>query len=414
MSKMDWFRQSKYGMFIHWGLYSALGGYWKGKRCPFVAEWIMRNLEIPLAEYSLLTNDFNPTEFDAESWVLRAKKYGMKYMVFTAKHHDGFSMYDSKYSDYNIVKATPYGRDVVRELADACKKHDMIFCLYYSQYQDWEDPDGNGNHWDYPDESAKDFSRYFYRKAMPQVEELLTNYGKLGYIWFDTPYEMPKNLCQELVDLVRKIQPDCLINSRVGYGLGDFREMSDNAIPVIPLQKPWQTPMTLNDTWGYSSTDENWKSPKMVKQMLVDICQNGGNLLLNVGPDALGVIPEGSLKILEEVGSWLKLNGESIYDTVAAPLFPYKLVWGGFTYKNRTLYMHIIEWPEFPYEIWVVELKTKVNKAYFLHDGSPVSFIQTHESGRNEYRLRVQFPEQPIKDAVVVLELDDDPEINEI
>jgi len=421
--KMQWFRQSKYGMIIHWGLYSVLGGDWKGQDSDFdadrqrnLAEWIMLNLKIPLAEYKELAKEFNPKDFDAKRIVQTAKDCGMKYLAFTSKHHDGFCMYDSKYSDYNVVKATPFGRDVVKELADACEEAGLTFCLYYSQYQDWEDPNAFGNDWDFPEESKKDFKFYLENKVKPQLRELLTNYGKIGFIWFDTPYEMPKEYCEELVQLVREIQPDCLINSRIGYGLGDFREMGDNGIPLTRYHGDFQTPMTMNDTWGYSKVDENWKSSKTVHRMLMAVCGKGGNFLINVGPDEMGRIPQGSEDILLEVGKWLKVNGESIYGAIAAPDFPYVLDWGGFTYKDKTLYMHITEWPTYPFEICVVGLETKVMDAYFLKDGKKVDFFQTYESGRDEHRLRIQLPKEKYDTlaTVVVLKLEGEPLIQKI
>ena len=417
-AKMEWFRRAKYGMFIHWGLYTLPGGEWKGREAPFsadryrsLAEWIMRNMRIPLAEYRTLAASFNPADFDARRWVQTAKECGMKYLVFTAKHHDGFSMFDTKHSDYNIVKATPFGRDAVCELADACKEAGLVFCVYYSQYQDWEDPNAFGNTWDFPDEEKKDFAAYLENKVKPQLTELLSNYGKIGFVWFDTPYEMPKKYCEELVRLVRGLQPECLVNSRVGYGLGDFREMGDNGIPLVRYNGDFQTPMTLNDSWGWSVRDDNWKSAATVQNMLMAICQKGGNFLLNVGPDGAGNIPRPSLDILRTVGAWLKTHGESIYETTAAPDFPYQLFWGGFTRKEKTLYLHVTKWPSFPHEIYVVGLETRVVKAYFLADGKDVEFVQIYESGRDEHRLRVQLPKEPRDplSTVVVLELADDP-----
>ena len=415
-NKMNWFRQAKYGMFIHWGLYALPGGYWQGQKAPFGTEWIMRNLKIPLADYRKLADQFNPVEFNAEQWVQDAKDCGMKYIVFTAKHHDGFAMYDSRISHYNIVEATPFKRDILAELSEACRKLDVVLCLYYSQYQDWEDPDANGNSWDFPDESAKMFRKYFDHKAKPQVRELLENYGKIGLIWFDTPYEMPKEYCQELVDLVREIQPDCLINGRVGYGLGDYRQMGDNGIPVCSYPGDWETPMTLNDTWGYSKTDENWKSTDTVMKMLIDVCQRGGNFLINIGPNENGTFPTGSLQVLEPVGEWMRFNGESIYGVWCAPDFPYQLFWGGMTYKEKTLYLHIMKWPVFPYELCLVGLISHVKKAYFLHDNTLVHTTQTYETARDEYRLKVQLPEKPCHpyDTVVVLKFDEEPIIKNL
>ena len=422
-AKFDWFRQAKYGMFIHWGLYSLPAGDWQGRQAPFsaeryrsLAEWIMRNMRIPLAEYRQLAASFNPADFDARRWVQTAKDCGMKYLVFTAKHHDGFCMYDSQCSGYNVVKATPFKRDVVKELAEACEEAGLVFCVYYSQYQDWEDPNAFGNNWDFPDEDKKDFVVYLENKVKPQLKELLTRYGKIGFVWFDTPYEMPKRYCEELVRLVRGLQPECLINSRVGYGLGDFREMGDNGIPLVGYPGDFQTPMTLNDSWGFSKADTNWKSAATVQNMLMEINQKGGNFLLNVGPDGNGDIPSASLDILQSVGDWLSVNGESIYGTRAAPDFPYKLFWGGFTRKDKTLYAHITHWPAFPHELYVVGLATKVVDARFLHNGEKVEFVQIYEGGRDEHRLRVQLPEKPGGPfpPVIALKLAGDPVVQKL
>jgi len=409
---MEWFRKARYGMFVHWGLYSLPAGWWDNKEIPYGTEWIMRNAKIPLSEYKKLADCFNPTDFDAEVWIRKAMECGMKYVVFTAKHHDGFAMYDSAYSDYTIMN-TPFKRDIVKELSEACLKYGMIFGIYYSQMQDWEDPDADGNTWDFPDAKNKNFEKYFENKVKPQVKELLTKYGKVGLIWFDTPYDMPKKLCKELEDWVHECQPGCIINGRIGYGYGDYRQMGDNGIPVVSFPRDWETPMTLNDTWGYSKTDENWKSPKKVIHMLTDVVGKGGNLLLNIGPDSLGNIPKGSLDILQTVGSWLMDNGESIYETTPAPDFPYQFGWGGFTYKKNTLFMHVLKNPTFPYEICIVGLKTKVKKVYLLETGEELIFAQSYEIARDECRFRVMFPSETVNclDMVAVVELEEEPEV---
>jgi alpha-L-fucosidase len=412
---MKWWREARYGMFIHWGLYAVSAGTWNGRQFPQNGEWIMKHAKIPVAEYEKLAEQFNPLKFDAKEWVRIAKDAGMKYIAITAKHHDGFAMYDSKCSSFDIVDATPYKRDPMKELAAACAKEGIVFCFYYSQFQDWHHPDAAGNNWDFPDEESKDFENYLNEKVKPQLHEMLTEYGRIGAIWFDTPYEMPKKYCAELVNFVRKFQPDCIIGGRIGYRLGDYRQMGDNSIPVIAYADDWETPMTLNDTWGYKDFDNNWKSPAVVLKMLVDINGKGGNFILNVGPDAEGVIPSGSVDILRKVGNWLKVNGESVYSTIPAPSFPYKLDWGCFTAKPGTLFMHIFEWPLTPHEVSVYGLKSKVKKAYLLSDPEQkeLPVRQSYETARDEYRLRVSLPEKQIDeiDTVVALELDGEPEI---
>ena len=407
-NKIDWFKAAKYGLFIHWGLYAIPGGEWKGKPAPHGSEWIMRNMQIPLVEYRELAKEFNPQSFDPYYYVRNAKKWGMKYLTFTAKHHDGFAMYDTKVSDYNVMN-TPYGKDIVKQLADACREEGLTFCVYYSQMQDWEDPDGDGNNWDF-DKSKKDFKRYFYGKCLPQVKELLTNYGKIGMIWFDTPYDMPKDLCQELADTVRACQPDCLINGRIGYGLGDYRQAADNAIPVLSRTDAWETPMTMNSSWGFIKRDLTSKDPSAVIENLVRVVGKGGNLLLNLGPDENGLSPKVCTDALDQVGLWLEQYGDSIFGTTNIPNFPYLLPWGELTYsaERKTLYFHVKKYPIFPYRVLLTGLETKVKSIHLLADGSPLKYSQSYEPARDEHRLYVFLPEvcPDANDTVVAVELE--------
>lgn len=412
--RLNWFREARYGMFIHWGLYSELSGYWKGQRYASTAEWIMSYAKIPVAEYKKLKDTFNPVNFNAEEWVAHAKAFGMKYLCITAKHHDGFAMFDSKVTDYTIMH-TPFGRDIVKELADACHRNGIVFCVYYSQKQDWYDPNGSGNDWDY-DPEKKDFDTYFNQLVKPQVRELLTNYGEVGMIWFDTPYDMPEPLCRELKAFVRSIQPDCLVSGRIGYNLGDFREMADNEYPVLPYRGAWETPITLNNTWGYAKDDHAWKSPVTVVRALADVIGKGGNLLVNIGPDAQGDIPEESIQILDAVGNWLQRNGESIYGTEAYIDYPYQTRWGALTAKENKLYMHVTNLREHRREIMIWSLVTKVKRAYVLETGEEVSFRQWYEVARDENRLLVTIPEGVSLDlsCVIVLELEGKPVFRDI
>jgi len=239
----------------------------------------------------------------------------MKYMVITSKHHDGFALFHSKVSRYNVVDATPFGRDVIGELANACAKHSLRFGLYYSQDLDWSEPDGGGytaghtwcnfgpwtNEWDYPDNASKNYTRCFEEKIVPQVEEILTGYGDLALIWFDTPQTLSEEQSRYLYDLVRKHQPDCLVNSRIGNGLGDYRSLGDNEIPESGRAEGLaESACTLNDTWGYKAFDNNWKDPAIVRRNREHLNGMGINYLLNVGPDALGRIPAPAQRILRE------------------------------------------------------------------------------------------------------------------
>lgn len=313
-----WFKEAQFGLMIHWGLYSLTAGEWKGQRQLMgpegVSEWIQYHFQIPVKEYEKLAEAFNPIYFDAEQWVKLAAGAGMKYIVMTSKHHDGFAMYDSDVDDFNIVKKTPFKRDVIKELADACKKYDMRFGLYYSQELDWHEEHGGGyskkpnddiarsNTWDFPDDSKKNYSICFEKKIKPQVKEILTKYGELALIWFDMPYVISPEQSDELYEMVKKYQPGCLINSRIGNGRGDYRSCGDNEIPdEYVTDELVEAPTTLNTTWGYKTFDNEWKSADKVRELKKHLNNRGINYLLNVGPDYLGRIPAMASDILKNV-----------------------------------------------------------------------------------------------------------------
>ena len=317
--RLEWFRAARFGMFIHWGLYAIPAGLWNGQAISGIGEWLMLRARVPVAEYERLASQFNPVAFDADALAHLAADAGAKYLVITAKHHDGFCMFRTQATRYNIVDATPFKRDPMLELAEACRKHQVRLCFYYSQTQDWHHPDGDGNDWDYA-ETRKDFDGYVDGYVKSQVRELLTNYGPIGLIWFDTPKRMTSVQSQGLVDLVHQLQSDCLVNGRIGNALGDYAESGDNAIPSEHLPIDWEVPATINDTWGFKADDHNWKSPAELVRRLVDVASKGGNYLLNVGPTAEGVIPQPSVERMQAIGEWLRLNGEAIYGTQPGPL----------------------------------------------------------------------------------------------
>ncbi len=395
-ARLSWFREAKYGLFIHWGLYAIPAGEWKGKRSLGLGEWIMNRSQIPVHEYEALAAQFNPVKFDADAWVQLAQDAGMRYIVITSKHHDGFAMFKSKVSNYNVVDATPFRRDVLKELADACARRGMRLGFYYSQSQDWHEPNGAGNTWDFGPDEKKDYDQYLRGKAEPQVHELLSGYGPIALIWFDTPRMMTGDRAQRFADIVRSLQSNTLIDGRLGTE-GDYRSTGDNVIPSDASVEAWETPATINDTWGYRKDDTNWKSPGQIVFKLVDIVSKGGNYLLNVGPMADGTVPQPSQDILRTVGRWLKVNGEAIYgahstpfgeelgepsakgakDVRGAPLVYPQTEWR-ITTKPGKLYVTFFSEPRAPFP--VPAMKNAVKRAYQLADGTPVNV--TSENGR--------------------------------
>ncbi len=367
---IQWFKNAKFGMFIHWGLYSKLAGTWKGKNYYGSGEWIMNQAKIPVSEYRKIAETFNPVNFNADEWTQLAQDAGIRYMVITAKHHEGFSMYDSKVTDFDIVEATPYKKDPMKALSDAARKRGIHFGFYYSQFQDWYEPNGGRNSWDF-DESSKDYQSYYKQKAIPQLKELLTNYGPLGLIWFDTPGGMDRQQTEAFIKELRALQPGCLFSSRVGQGLGDYKDFGDSEVPPVPVNGAWESIYTHNDSWGYIEHDMNFKSPSEIIRLLSNVASKGGNLMLNVGPDGKGNIPYYSVQYLRETGRWLQQNGESIYNTTAGfiPAQP----WGVTTTKPGKLFLHVWNRPANNL-LLVPGFINAVTKVYTLATKKPVSF----------------------------------------
>lgn len=414
----EWLDEAKFGMFIHWGIYSELAR----------GEWVMNREKIPVAEYSSLAKNFNPVKFNAEEWVAIAKNAGMKYITITAKHHDGFAIYDSAVDDYNLVDATPFKRDALKELQEASKKAGIKLGFYYSHTQDWYHKGGAGRKWD-PAQQG-DFREYLDTVSIPQIKELLTY--EPSHLWFDTPHSMTTEIGQEIVNIVRDIKPDTLVNSRLMYhgnqiqklkpkqlnGLTDigvdFLSYRDRTIPPNSPWDHWETCMTLNDSWGYRANDNEWKSSKKVAMQLAEVVSKGGTFLLNVGPTAQGVIPQPAVQTLAQVGDWLKVNGEAIYGAEKSALLGESYTAKTSTEKQALLekealatgagkkrkkhvekaynwiaterlatpeqpaktYLHMFEWPEKKLE--VKGINKKVSKVYLLSDKTKaLSFSQT-------------------------------------
>jgi alpha-L-fucosidase len=321
-------------------------------------------------------------------------------MVITSKHHDGFAMFKSAASKYNIVDATPFGKDPMKALSAGCAKRGIDFGFYYSQDQDWHEAGGRGNNWDFPEK--RDAQPYLEQKVFPQVKEILSGYGKLGLIWFDTPGLLSEKQVDDLRTLVKTLQPSCLINSRIGHNRHDYAQTGDNAIPIQVYLRDgkWEVPATLNDTWGFKKNDQNWKDPHDLVAKLADIASKGGNYLLNVGPTAEGVIPQASQEILRSIGKWLKVNGESIYGTGPSPLYFPDITWRA-TVKPGKIYLHILNWPGTKLEL--KGLESQVKRAYFLANKAQVPVTQKGAV------VDLKLPAQPVDpwNTVVVLEIAD-------
>jgi alpha-L-fucosidase len=416
--RMDWWREARFGMFIHWGLYAVPAGEWKGEKVPGIGEWIMQRAKIPVSEYEQLAKQFNPVKFDAEQWVQIAKNAGMKYIVITSKHHDGFCMWDTKYTDYDVVDATPFKRDILGELSKACRENGIKMCFYHS-IMDWHHPDAQAPFYPNYNDTSKsnpNFDRYVEYYLKGELKELVQKYGPLGILWFDGEWvkDWSREMGWNMYDYCLSLQPDIIVNNRVGNGRQGMRGLSktnefagdygtpEQEIPARGLPGvDWETCMTMNDTWGYKSYDNNWKSSEDLLHKLVDIASKGGNFLLNVGPTAEGLIPAPSVERLAAIGKWMKVNSESIYGTTASPLG--EVPWGRCTAKPGKLYLHVFNWPANG-KLEVSGLKNQVKKAYLLADEKQAKLPVEHQ-GNEKAVIAVPSKAPDLVDTVIVLKI---------
>jgi alpha-L-fucosidase len=418
-ARMAWWRDARFGMFIHWGLYAVPAGTWHGERVDGLGEWIMARAKIPGAEYAPLAKQFNPVQFDADAWVRTAKDAGMKYIIITSKHHDGFANFDSKVSAYDIVDATPYHRDAIKALASAAHRAGLRFGVYYS-IMDWHHPDAQAPA--YPDYNSRsfhnpNFARYVETYMKPQLRELVTQYPEIDVLWFDGEWvaDWSDDQGKALYDWLHTMRPSLIINNRVGHSRqgmagmsankdapGDFGTPEQQVPPEGLPGVDWETCMTLNDTWGFQSFDDGWKDTRTLVHTLVDVASKGGNLLLNVGPTSQGVIPAQSVSRLREMGDWTRANGESIYGTVASP---YGLpAWGRYTARPSAgkVYAHVFDWPK-SRKLALTGATAKPRTVYLLADRKPLPV----EQGEGGWVVSLPTVRPSAIDAVLVVETGD-------
>jgi len=419
--RIQWWRQAKFGMFIHWGVYSEAGGEWKGKKVGGYAEHLMRKEKISRAEYLQLAHTFNPVKFNADQWVRDAKNAGMRYMIITAKHHDGFAMYPSEVSDFNIKKQTPFQRDPMAELSAACKKYGLKFGFYYSHAFDWEDPDAPGNDWEYKNPGGDlnlyggrnwydlhpqlltKAKKYVDEKAIPQIKELIAKYHP-HILWFDTPQKLPLSENIRILKAIREADPDVVVNGRLvrsaEANFGDYKNTADRPAEFYPVAGDWEAIPTTNESYGYSKFDKSHKPPAHFIRLLASAASCGGNLLMNIGPRGDGTFDPKDESILSGIGKWMDKNGESIYGTTASHL-PLQS-WGVSTLKKNQLFLHIFEWPA-DGKLYVGGLQNNIGKVYLLSD-SKKQFVAKRI---NKEDVLIQLPPKAIDtvNTVLVVEL---------
>jgi alpha-L-fucosidase len=411
-ARMEWWRKARFGLFIHWGVYAVPAGTYRGERIAGIGEWIMRNAQIPVDEYKNYARDFNPVYYDPKAWVMMAKDAGMKYIVITSKHHDGFALFDSKVTDWDIVDASPYGKDLLRPLVTEAKKAGLKIGFYYSQAQDWTHPGGaksgyeEGEYWD--EAHAGSFDTYLKEIAYPQVKEILTGYD-IDILWWDTPRWMNKERAELLRPLI-SLRPGLITNNRLGGGYRGDSDTPEQHVPATGIEgRDWEVCMTMNHTWGYKSYDEDWKSAEDLLHKLIDIASKGGNFLLNVGPKPDGTIPQASIDRLSKIGRWMDVNSESIYGTVASPFR--RPWWGRCTRKDlenadTRLYLHVFDWLED--KILIVPVNNDAIQCYSLSGNKDMYEVEKAEEGL-AVRLKGKAPDEI--SSVVVLDIKGSPDV---
>lgn len=425
--RAEWFVDARYGMFIHWGLYSGAEGVWKGESLRNdnnYAEWIQYRNSIGHEEYLGLIDRFKWDEIDPEKWVLLAKDAGMKYVVLTAKHHDGFALWDSKASSYNVARHTSPSRDILRELADACQKHGLRLGLYYSHWIDWDHEYGWNHRMEITGIRPEDYDLYWQNKVIPQMRELLTNYGPVDLIWFDmwihhSGTVVSREQLIQLKSLIRELQPSCLINSRLGLSLKedsdvDIHEMGDNQIGSQLQDFPWQSPATVSHSWGFHRRDTEWKSTTSLLRSLINNVSLNGNYLLNIGPRANGEVPYEIAVRLREMGKWMEVNGESVYGCKAFELPEGYLDWGRITCRETAggtrLYLHLFNYP-LDNKLYFSGVTSKPDRVYLLADKQKRPLDYTHKGALATISLPASAPDPYV--SVIVLEYGGKPGIHE-
>ena len=417
--RIEWWREARFGMFIHWGVYSVPGGEWKGKKVSGYSEHLMRKERIFRDEYLQLAHQFNPLDFNADEWIRTAKAAGMKYFIITAKHHDGFAMYDSKVSGFNIMAQTPFKRDPMAELAAACRKQGMKFGFYYSHAFDWEHPDAPGNDWEYnnpggdsllhgganwfdvhPELLPKAVS-YLDNKAIPQIQELIRKYHP-DILWFDTPHKIPLSENLRILKIIRETDPNVVVNGRLARSssvtFGDYRNTADRPAEFFPVDGDWEAIPTTNESYGYSRFDNSHKPASFFIRLLANAASRGGNLLMNIGPMGNGRFDARDTEILAGIGKWMALNGEAIYGTIPSPL-PLQS-WGVTTRKGDKVYLHVFNWPK-DGKLVIGGMKSEIEKAYSLSD--PRKDLKINKLNRYDQVIDVSLVKHDSVNTLIVM-----------